>query len=62
MAGMAAQDWRWRRRRALLVQRHGVVPCRRGVGVYTLFEGSAVLFRGVRCAGRTGVGVIVSGS
>jgi hypothetical protein len=61
-AGMAAQGRSWRRRRAPLVQRHGVVPCERGVGVYTLFEGSAVLFRGVRRAGCTGVRGTVSRS
>jgi hypothetical protein len=45
-AGMAAQG-RWRRRgRASLVRRHGVVSCGRETGVRTLFEGSAVLFRG----------------
>jgi hypothetical protein len=58
--GMAAQGRSWRRRRAPLVQRHGVVPCERGVGVRTLFEGSDVLFRRVRRAGRTGVGGTVS--
>jgi hypothetical protein len=61
-AGMAAQGRSWRRRRAPLVQHHDIVPCERGVGVHTLFEGSAVLFRGVRRAGRTGVGGTVSRS
>jgi hypothetical protein len=62
MVGMAAQDRSWRRRHVPLVRRHGVVPCGRGVGVHTLFEGSAVLLRGVRRAGRTGVGGTVSRS
>jgi hypothetical protein len=45
-AGMAAQGrWRWRRH-ASLVRCNGVVPCRRESGVRSLFEGSAVLFRG----------------
>jgi predicted alpha/beta hydrolase len=34
---MAAQDRSWRRRRAPLVQRHGVVLCELEVGVRTLF-------------------------
>jgi hypothetical protein len=55
-AGMAAQGRSWWWRRDPLVQRHGVVLCERGVGIRTLFEGSAVLFRGVRRAGCTGVG------
>jgi hypothetical protein len=29
-----------------MARRHGVVPCGRGVDDSTLFEGSAVLFRG----------------
>jgi hypothetical protein len=62
MAGMAAQGRSWRRRHAPLVQRHGVVPCERGVGIRTLFEGFAILFRGVRHAGPTGVGGTVSQS
>jgi hypothetical protein len=44
--GMATQGpWRWRRHTSL-VRRHGVVPCGCETGVCTLFEGSAVLFRG----------------
>jgi hypothetical protein len=49
-AGMAAQDQSWRRRCAPLVRRHGVVPCGRGAGIHTLFEGFAVLLRGVQRA------------
>jgi hypothetical protein len=61
-AGMAAQGRSWQRRRAPLVQRHDTVPCERGVGVHTLFEGSAVPFRGVWHVDRTGVGGTVSQS
>jgi hypothetical protein len=44
--GMATQGpWQWRRHTSL-VRRHGVVPCGCETGVRTLFEGSAVLFRG----------------
>jgi hypothetical protein len=46
VAGMAAQDRRWRRRRASLVRRHGIVLGGREMGVRTPFEGSAVLFWG----------------
>jgi hypothetical protein len=45
-----------------VVQRHGVVQRERGVGIRTSFEGSVVLFRGVRRGGRTGVGGTVSWS
>jgi hypothetical protein len=60
--GMATQDRSWRRRHASLVQCHSVVPCEHRVGVRTLFEGFAVLFRGVRRASRTRVGGTVSRS
>jgi hypothetical protein len=45
-AGMAAQGQSWRRRRTPLVQRHGVVPCGRWVGVCTLFEVLSSSFEG----------------
>jgi hypothetical protein len=46
--GMATQGRSWWRRHAPLVKHHVVVPCRREVGVHTFFEGSTILFRGVR--------------
>jgi hypothetical protein len=53
---------RWRRRRAPLVWCHDVVQCGRGVGVCTSLKCSAVLLRGVRRGGRTGVGGTASRS
>jgi hypothetical protein len=60
--GMAAQGRRWRNRHAPLAYHHGAVlrGCR--VDVRTSFEGSTVLFRGVRHGGRTGVDSTVSWS